>query len=312
MITAGVWIALNMLLVVLSNRRTSAWGRRPEPGEVGLHPRQGQGRPRPPGKAGADARGPRRAAPTPPTRPAPARPIPGARPPRPGDGRPPPIPGGRPRPSGRLPNDPDSALPSTPPIERRASVLLSMTGFGEARLQDDRWSVGVEVRTVNNRHLKLNAKISDPYGALEPDLERLVRETIRRGTVQLSIRVERPRRAEDYRLNRVALASYQRSQLGRDPARGPAAEVRVDLGPPRSALPGDRRGAQAGRPTTRTRIGPPWPPWSSEALAKLQQARAEEGRAMADELLGLGRAVADHLDGSPPGARRSSPPTRSG
>ena len=84
-----------------------------------------------------------------------------------------------------------------------------MTGFGDARLQDDRWSVSVEVRTVNNRHLKLNAKLSDPYGALEPDLERLVRETIRRGTVQLSVRVERPKKAEDYRLNRVAIQSYR-------------------------------------------------------------------------------------------------------
>ncbi len=36
-------------------------------------------------------------------------------------------------------------------------MLLSMTGFGEARLQDERWSVGVEVRTVNNRHLKMSA-----------------------------------------------------------------------------------------------------------------------------------------------------------
>src|SRR5512143_2072216 len=87
-----------------------------------------------------------------------------------------------------------------------------MTGFGEARLQDERWSVAVEVRTVNNRHLKMSAKISEPYGALEPDLERLVRATIRRGTVQVILRVERPRRAEDYRLNSVALASY-RDQL---------------------------------------------------------------------------------------------------
>src|SRR5258708_39024182 len=87
-----------------------------------------------------------------------------------------------------------------------------MTGFGDARLQDDRWSVSVEVRTVNNRHLKLNAKLSDPYGVLEPDLERLVRETIRRGTVQLSLRVDRPKKADDYRLNSVALMSY-RAQL---------------------------------------------------------------------------------------------------
>src|SRR5215213_1071675 len=87
-----------------------------------------------------------------------------------------------------------------------------MTGFGEARLQDERWTVGVEIRTVNNRHLKLGAKISEPYGALEPELERQVRESIRRGTVQVSLRVDRPRRAEDYRLNTVALASY-RDQL---------------------------------------------------------------------------------------------------
>src|SRR4051794_38735651 len=87
-----------------------------------------------------------------------------------------------------------------------------MTGFGEARLQEERWSVSVEVRTVNNRHLKVSAKISDPYGSLEPDLERLVRETVRRGSVQLSLRVERPRQSEDYRLNLVAIASY-RDQL---------------------------------------------------------------------------------------------------
>ncbi len=35
-------------------------------------------------------------------------------------------------------------------------MLLSMTGFGETRHQDDRMSVSVEVRTVNNRYLKLS------------------------------------------------------------------------------------------------------------------------------------------------------------
>ena len=42
-----------------------------------------------------------------------------------------------------------------------------------------------------------------------------------------------------------------------------------------------------------------WPVLSAlvaEALGKLQQARADEGRAMADELLSLGRAVSDHLE----------------
>ncbi len=34
MISAGIWIALNMVLVILSNQRTSAWGDTPTPGSA--------------------------------------------------------------------------------------------------------------------------------------------------------------------------------------------------------------------------------------------------------------------------------------
>jgi uncharacterized protein (TIGR00255 family) len=169
-------------------------------------------------------------------------------------------------------------------------VLLSMTGFGEARLQEERWTVGVEIRTVNNRHLKLSAKISDPYGALEPDVERLVRETIRRGTVQVVLRVDRPRRPEDYRLNMVALSSY-RDQLdglqGHSGAPTPLGSLLV--------LPGV---VEERKPATDD-PHEDWPALSAvitQALGKLQAARAEEGKAMAAELLVLGKAVATHLD----------------
>lgn len=166
-------------------------------------------------------------------------------------------------------------------------MLLSMTGFGEARLQDERWTVSVEVRTVNNRHLKLTSKISEPFTALEPDLERLVRETVRRGSVQVVLRVERPRRPEDYRLNLVALQSY-RDQL--NSLQGTAS---VDLGA-LLVLPGvvEERKPAADDPHES------WPALAgvvSDALIRLQTARAEEGRAMADELLVLGKAVAIQL-----------------
>lgn len=165
-----------------------------------------------------------------------------------------------------------------------------MTGFGDARLQDDRWSVSVEVRTVNNRHLKFTAKISEPYGALEPDLERLVRESVRRGTVLLVMRIERPRRPEDYRLNTVALLSYrdQLLPLQKD-AGGP-----FDLAP-LLILPGvvEERRPAADDPHE------DWPILArvvSEALAKLQASRAEEGHAMAHELLALGEGIAERLE----------------
>jgi uncharacterized protein (TIGR00255 family) len=172
---------------------------------------------------------------------------------------------------------------------REVAVLLSMTGYGEGRLQDDRWSVSVELRTVNNRHLKLSARISEPYGALEPDLERLVRDKLRRGTVQLVLRVERPRKSEDYRLNTVALASY-RDQL--QALQGSARPV--DLAP-LLALPGvvEERAQTADDPHD------DWPLISrvvNEALARLQASRADEGRAMARELLALGAAIGDRLE----------------
>jgi len=168
-------------------------------------------------------------------------------------------------------------------------VLLSMTGFGEARTVDDRWSVAVEVRTVNNRHLKLQARLSDPYGGLEPEFEKLVRETVRRGTVSLLVRVDRPRSEADYRLNLVALASYQK-QLAELARMGGQS---VDLSALMS-LPGiveDRKPA----------TDDPHRDWHalasvvSEALAKLQSARAEEGRAMGDELLTLAGKIGDRL-----------------
>lgn len=168
-------------------------------------------------------------------------------------------------------------------------MLLSMTGYGDARLQDERWTVDVEIRSVNNRHLKFTARVSDPYGSIEPELERLIRESVRRGTVQVSVRVERPKRAEDYRLNLVAIASYskQLQELQGDPSRP------VDLAALLS-LPGvveDRR----------TVVEAPHDDWAAfegpvrEALAKFQKSRAEEGKAMAAELLALGRTIADHL-----------------
>jgi uncharacterized protein (TIGR00255 family) len=162
-----------------------------------------------------------------------------------------------------------------------------MTGFGEARLQDERWSVAVEVRTVNNRHLKLTAKISEPYGALETELDRLVRETIRRGTVQLTLRVDRPRRPEDYRLNLVALRSYL------DQVR----ELRIASDVLYSGLLGLPGVVEETRP------GPDdphddWPALAAVvalALERLQAARREEGRVMAEELRALARAVGENL-----------------
>lgn len=168
-----------------------------------------------------------------------------------------------------------------------------MTGFGEARHQDPRWTIQVEMRTVNNRHFKLSARISDEFASMEGALEQLVRERVKRGTVQVSLRIDRPRRPEDYRLNLVALASY------RDQLRALQAEVAAkgessfDLAG-LLVLPGV---VEEVRPAAQA-PSEDWPEVArvvERALVALEQSRAQEGRAMADELSALGRAIAEHL-----------------
>src|SRR4051812_29843986 len=85
-----------------------------------------------------------------------------------------------------------------------------MTGFGEARKQTGQMSIAVEVRTINSRHFKLSFRASDGYAALEPEVEAASREIIRRGTVQLNLRVDRSSVTDDYRINTDVLDSYRR------------------------------------------------------------------------------------------------------
>jgi uncharacterized protein (TIGR00255 family) len=165
-----------------------------------------------------------------------------------------------------------------------------MTGFGEARLQNPRWTIVVELRSVNNRHFKLSAKISDSHAMVEPALEQLVREKVRRGTVQVNLRIERPRRPEDYRLNLTALASYRdqlKSLRGFD-------ERTLDISG-LLALPGV---VEDDMPKAAIPLDD-WPEIArvvTEALAKLESSRAQEGQAMADELRASGRTILDHLN----------------
>src|SRR5438876_7961919 len=83
-----------------------------------------------------------------------------------------------------------------------------MTGHGEARGQSDRLHLTVEVRSVNNRYLKLMLRAPEPYNLLEAEVEKVARRSVRRGTLQVHLRVDRPQQAQDYRINSTALRSY--------------------------------------------------------------------------------------------------------
>src|SRR5438445_5200694 len=87
-------------------------------------------------------------------------------------------------------------------------VLLSMTGYGEARFHSEQLTLSIELRALNNRYLKVTVRAPDPYHLLEPEFEKVIRRTVKRGTLQVQLRCEKQSTPQDFRINRVALESY--------------------------------------------------------------------------------------------------------
>ncbi|WP_146371720.1 YicC/YloC family endoribonuclease [Symmachiella macrocystis] len=170
-------------------------------------------------------------------------------------------------------------------------MLLSMTGFGETRHQDDRMSVSVEVRTVNNRYLKLSIKCADVYGAFEGEIEKIAREYISRGTVMVAVRVERVATAADVRLNEMALQTLSEQLQGLaakmgDVAVGPLTDL---LALPNAVIDDSKRNID---------IDADWKIIQDclhGALKNLQLFREEEGRSMREDLLLQKEIIAKQL-----------------
>src|SRR5688572_23151704 len=87
-------------------------------------------------------------------------------------------------------------------------MLLSMTGFGEARYQTDKLTIAIELRSLNNRYLKVSIRTPELYSLLEPEIEKVVRRKVKRGTLQLQLHVRRQPEVADYQLNTVAIRAY--------------------------------------------------------------------------------------------------------
>lgn len=83
-----------------------------------------------------------------------------------------------------------------------------MTGFGSASGQNDRFTASVEIKAVNNRHLKVSTRLPDALGSLESNIEKTVRKTIARGTVSVNVRFSPVGQASRYRISNELLTGY--------------------------------------------------------------------------------------------------------
>src|SRR5690242_17842041 len=83
-----------------------------------------------------------------------------------------------------------------------------MTGYGDASFGSDTLQVAIELRAVNNRYLKVSLRAAEPYNLLEGEFVKVIRRTVKRGTIQVHLRCQRQFALQDFQINSVALRSY--------------------------------------------------------------------------------------------------------
>lgn len=166
-----------------------------------------------------------------------------------------------------------------------------MTGFGEAHHQVDGLSISVEVRSVNSRYFKLVVKSGEGYSALEAEIENVARTSVRRGTLQVTLSINRPKVSDDYQINVGVLDSYRRQlsslqQQWHD--KQPLGIERLLMLP----------GVILEHRTDTDDAARDWPlikPVLEAALLNLARMREGEGRAMADDLRTNNQVIATEL-----------------
>lgn len=83
-----------------------------------------------------------------------------------------------------------------------------MTGHGDAAALHAGLRITAEIRSVNNRFLKFSTRLSSIADSLESQVEGVLREFIKRGTVTVQVRVQATEGVSRYELNGPTLRGY--------------------------------------------------------------------------------------------------------
>lgn len=155
-----------------------------------------------------------------------------------------------------------------------------MTGYGSGEHTEGGISYALEIRSVNHRYLKLSIKLPETLQFLEPDIEKLVRAALSRGSVQVALKTRSADATGAKPINRAAMEHYIRELSAVGMPAGTAATI--DLAA-LASLPGVCEAPEQTeelRESQRTIVLA----LVKRVIAELQKMRAEEGAALRSHL----------------------------
>lgn len=164
-----------------------------------------------------------------------------------------------------------------------------MTGYAQAQAADSGVGLRVSVRSVNHRFLDLHLRVPEGFEPLEPRIRQIVRERVRRGHLDVTLRYELAGPAA-VAVNHEVAASYLRAvedlrkQYGIKTDPDLAAILR---------LPGVIGSSAVSTDDEIARLEPVLARCLHEALDKLDAMRALEAVALRDDMSGRLTKIAD-------------------
>lgn len=84
-------------------------------------------------------------------------------------------------------------------------MAYSMTGYGKSAVQTDKFSIDVEIKTVNNRYLDIHTKLPSILNFAESTVNKTVKEKLKRGRCDISIYFKKLNSGNSLTINKDAL-----------------------------------------------------------------------------------------------------------
>jgi len=168
-------------------------------------------------------------------------------------------------------------------------VIRSMTGFAEARTDENGWRLRVSIRSVNHRFLDPHVRVPEGLERLEPQIRQVLRERLRRGHVEVTVHVESTGLAAVHVNAEVAEAYLKAAESLRKKFALKAEPDLIGL----FRLPGVVDGTAEPGSEQEEMMARAVEACLGQALTRLNEMRAVEGRTLADEMRGLLRGIAE-------------------
>ena len=174
--------------------------------------------------------------------------------------------------------------------------VRSMTGYAQARSEQNGWSLRVSLRSVNHRFLDLRVHIPEGFEVFEPQMRQLVRDHVHRGHVDLTLHMEASKSA-GLRIDRKLAAGYlhaieelrQEFNLAPEPHLVALLRLPGVVASPASPGPSPAAFADAELEQLKAQVST----CIEEALRRLDQMRQEEGRSLAHDISALVKSIGD-------------------